>query len=331
MSLRQNLACHVTPLILRLALGVTFLWAGLGKVMERFPVEDRRTAEALVEAGALDVDRARLRGLIPPAAEQESPIEEETPADPAPPASDPEEDPAEDPDQDPGQDPGEDEGAPETPADAPPPDDGQDGAGSGDGNGAGPNAAGQQPALHSAHAVRLASDPDDTIELLRVYGLSMLIVSISETREVTEDDLARYNLSDERKAELAGQQQRFPLVPEALGNKPWPVTLAWAATITEIVAGVFLLIGFITRFSALGVGGVMLGAIWMTELGPAIQAGATMLGFLPAYEVFSPDAWKTLLWQFALMTMALGVVFSGAGALSLDRVLFGPVGGAEDD
>lgn len=311
MSLRQNLACHVTPLILRLALGVTFLWAGLGKVMERFPVEDRRTAEALVEAGALDADRARLRGLIPPAAEQESPIERETPADPAPPAS-----------QDPEEDPGEDEGAPETPADATPP---------ADGAGAGPNAAAEHPAHFPAYSIRLASDPDDTIELLRVYGLSTLFVSISETREVTEDDLARYNLSEERKAELAGKQQRFPLVPEALGNRPWPVTLAWAATITEIVAGVFLLIGFITRFSALGVAGVMLGAIWMTELGPAIQAGATMLGFLPAYEVFSPDAWKTLLWQFALLMMALGVAFSGAGALSLDRVLFGPVGAAEDD
>ncbi|TVS07864.1 MAG: DoxX family protein [Phycisphaerales bacterium] len=314
MSLRQNLACHVTPVFLRVALGVTFIWAGMGKVMERFPVEDRRTAEALVEAGALDVDRARIRGLIPPATpEQEPPVERETPADPAPPATDP---PAEDPDQDPG----EDEGATEPPASADPP----NGA---SGSTSGPDAA--APALD--HTIRLASDPDDTIEMLRVYGLSMLIVSISETREVTEDDLARYKLSDERKAELAGEQQRFPLVPAALGSKPWPVALAWAAAITEIVAGLFLLIGFITRLSALGVVGVMLGAIWMTEVGPALQAGATMIGFLPAYELFSPEAWKTLLWQFALLMMGLGVFFSGAGGLSLDRVLFGPVGGAEDD
>ncbi len=317
MSLRQNLACHVTPVFLRVALGVTFIWAGLGKVMERFEVEDRQTAEALVAAGALDVDRARLRGLIPPATpEDETPVERETPADPAPPASDP--------GTDPDQDPGEDEGATEPPASADPP----NGA---SGPEAGPEGGPNAKAPAHGHSIRLASDPDDTIEMLRVYGLSMLIVSISETREVTEEDLARYKLSDERKAELAGKQQRFPLVPEALGNKPWPVALAWAAAITEIVAGIFLLIGFITRLSALGVVAVMLGAIWMTEIGPAMQAGATMIGFLPAYELFASEAWKTLLWQLALLMMGLGVAFSGAGALSLDRVLFGPVGGAEDD
>ncbi|MCC5787937.1 MAG: DoxX family protein [Phycisphaerales bacterium] len=325
MSLRQNLACHATPVFLRVALGVTFIWAGLGKVMERFPVQDQQTAEALVEAGALDVERARLRGLIPPATpEEEPPFKDESPADPAPPATDPDPDPAEDPGQDPSQDPGEDEGATEPPASADPP---NGASGPATGPEGGPNAA----APAHDHTILLASDPNDSIEMLRVFGLSVLIVSISETREVTEDDLARYNLSDERKAELAGRQQRFPLVPEALGNKPWPVALAWAAAITEIVAGLFLLIGFITRLSALGVVGVMVGAIWMTEIGPAMQAGATMIGFLPAYEVFSPDAWKTLLWQFALLMMGLGVAFSGAGGLSLDRVLFGPVGGAEVD
>lgn len=100
------------------------------------------------------------------------------------------------------------------------------------------------------------------------------------------------------------------------------MTLAYAAAITEIVAGLFLLVGLFVRVSAFSLAGVMLGAIWLTEIGPAIQAGTARLGILPGYGLWDVGAWKTILWQLSLLCSALALVFTGPGALALDNALF---------
>ncbi len=120
----------------------------------------------------------------------------------------------------------------------------------------------------------------------------------------------------------------IPLVPAKLAQKPWPVVLAWAATLTELIGGALLVIGLFTRLSALGISFTMLVAMWLTQIGPAIQSGNTTLGFLPAYPAYSPD-WMTLSFQFALFAAATAVLFLGPGAASLDAAIFGggPGGG----
>lgn len=114
-----------------------------------------------------------------------------------------------------------------------------------------------------------------------------------------------------------------PIWPSTLAEKPWPVALAWTAAITELVIGVTLLIGLLTRLSALQVVGIMGVAMWLTQIGPAIQSGSTHLGFLPAHNPYDPGAWMPLLWQFSLFAAGLCLLFLGPGSTSMDKLLFG--------
>lgn len=119
-----------------------------------------------------------------------------------------------------------------------------------------------------------------------------------------------------------------PIWPPDLARGRWPVYLAYAVAVTELVGGMALLLGLFTRLSALGLVGVMLGAIWLTQIGPAVQSGNTLFGFLPPHGAFDVDAsgmpvWMTLLWQLLLLGAAAAVFFLGAGGLSLDRIIFG--------
>jgi putative oxidoreductase len=127
----------------------------------------------------------------------------------------------------------------------------------------------------------------------------------------------------------AGAAPKMRLWPPALADGSKPVYLAWAVAITELGGGVFLLLGLLTRAAALGVGVVMLGALWLTQIGPAIQSGSARLGFLPSYDAFDGEKWQPLLLQFALGAAAFALMFLGPGRLSLDAALLG--GRVEDD
>jgi putative oxidoreductase len=80
---------------------------------------------------------------------------------------------------------------------------------------------------------------------------------------------------------------------------PLQAAVAWG----ELLGGVALLIGFLTRIAALGIIGIMAGAIITVhgEHGFAAPKG---------YE-----------YNFVLIVMALAVVLLGPGTLALDRVL----------
>jgi uncharacterized membrane protein YphA (DoxX/SURF4 family) len=79
--------------------------------------------------------------------------------------------------------------------------------------------------------------------------------------------------------------------------------------------------------SAFSLAGTMLVAIWLTEIGPAVQSGDAILGFLPRREVYavamSPGGYVTLMWQCALLAIGLALTTLGGGRLSLDAALFG--------
>lgn len=68
---------------------------------------------------------------------------------------------------------------------------------------------------------------------------------------------------------------------------------------------------------------MMVGAMWLTVIGPAVQSGDTMLGVLPRHDAFDGEAWMTPLWQLSLFCMAVVLFFAGPGTMSLDRLLLG--------
>jgi uncharacterized membrane protein YphA (DoxX/SURF4 family) len=121
--------------------------------------------------------------------------------------------------------------------------------------------------------------------------------------------------------------KQVQLWPVALTKERWPVWAAYACTAIELVGGALILVGGLTRLSAFGIASVMMVAMWLTVIGPAIASGHTHLGFLPA----DAPARATLLMgdfsmfqlQFLCLMMSLALVFLGSGALGIDNVLFG--------
>lgn len=253
MSFRDSLAISVTPVLLRLALGITFVWAGAGKVLETMPVKGEQAA-VLANMGALTPGSAPAFEEKPKAAE---PARSDTGG--SPPAL------------------MQTTTAPSVTA---------------------------SPAQALSPAPKYsAGDFPNPVSVRRLYGIALVIHAAAHPP-----------------ADADGKAQ-MALWPANASRGMWPSVCAWAVAITELLGGMFCLVGLFTRLSALGLAGTMLGAMWLTVIGPAIQSGSTRFGFLPTYPAFGME-WKDLFWQFALFMSALGVFFSGPGTMAFDCLLF---------
>lgn len=121
--------------------------------------------------------------------------------------------------------------------------------------------------------------------------------------------------------ESAFPKEGEPVWPRRMAEGRWPVVLSYAVPTTQILAGVLLVIGWQARAAALALATFLLTAMWVTEIGPAVQTGTAVLGFLPTYPAFEERPWLHLWLQFSLLCMALSVVVAGAGGVSIDRAL----------
>lgn len=285
MSGSDPMAVTVTPIFLRLALAVTFLWAGSTKIFWTMPLQGEPVA-VLAQMG-VPLTPARAAPAAAPVPAPSTPA----PSVPLPP-----------PDAKPTKAPaGKGAAAPTT----------QPGA-------ARPVASATVATLPvlaqmspngAAGATFSAEQFSSPVEVRRLYGLALLVRGAANppARE--------------------GGGAAMPLWPPRLATGSWPVVFAWGAAITELVGGALVLVGLFTRFWAFLLAGTMAAAMWLTEIGPAVQAGKAVLGFLPPYAATDVDRWSSPLWQFSLLMIGLAVVFSGAGALSVDRSVLGPAGG----
>jgi uncharacterized membrane protein YphA (DoxX/SURF4 family) len=261
MTFSQRVAVAVPPIFLRLVLAITFLWAGLGKVIESAPFEGAAAAR-LANLGVQPELPADAPAPFPDTLPDTLP-EAHEPIDPAPPI-----DPID----------------PEARA---------------------PQSQTQAPAFvrtQTRAEVYTAADFPEPVMFKRVYGLALLVDTATTPAPGPDGTTPE------------------PFWPQWAGEGSWPVVLAWAAVATELLAAVLLIFGFLARLAGLAVAGTMVSAAWLTQIGPALQSGDTALGFLPAYPAFEIAAWTPLLWQFALFGAGMAIAFSGAGALSLDRL-----------
>ena len=272
------------PLFIRFALGVTFLWAGFGKVLEKMPVEGR-SAATLANMGVIEP--------VAPAPQPESaPAKPPVPGDvtkpdPEKPGVKPETKPDDKPE-------GKAEIKPLMSLT-------QDAA---------PAAL---PATGDRHT---AAEFPQPVMVRAVYGIALAVHDAANP------------------APAADGVTPMPLLPPKVGADRWPVYLAWACAASELLGGLFVLVGLLTRVSALSLVVTMGMAMWLTRIGPAIQSNDALLGFLPNHPAYAHDAagnalHAVLLWQFLLFCAALSLVFSGAGALSFDRALLPPLGRRE--
>lgn len=90
---------------------------------------------------------------------------------------------------------------------------------------------------------------------------------------------------------------------------PYPEILGWMAALTEFGGGILILVGFLSRVWGLGLAILMAVAI-ATVHGPNGFDLRSEAG--PGYE-----------YCFALGMTALSIFIGGAGAISLDRLIFG--------
>ncbi|MGP1309062.1 MAG: DoxX family protein [Phycisphaerales bacterium] len=250
---RRSLSSNLGPLLLRVALGAFFLWAGWSKVMVTSPYPP----EAAAVLANLGVDRAERAAVGA--------------------------------------------GAPRAPGDADAP----------DGSLPDPSSAIDGARVILAQAtpvpgrVYTAADFSGPVEMANLHNLTLLLHAKASSDK--------------------------PIWPKVLGESPWVVRMAYAAAWTELLAGAFVLIGLFTPLSAFAIACVMCAAMWLTQIGPAtLGGGPSTLGFLPPLNNFSggDDGWKTFLLQLALLCVGLSLMFSGGGALSVDRWIFGRPGGS---
>lgn len=321
MSIRSSLALNVAPLGLRVALGLTFIWAGIGKIAHTTAITDPRDQAILADWGQID---ATPESLTPP--QDEDPQDEDAQIDPSqddseqsdpietdPGLDDPETDlPSDTDDSEQTEDSPADDAVPsEDPADDQPPATEDDPVVEDDGSTEEEDAAGddtpepvEDPGILPVSYMQTA----DGVEVKRVLGLALMI-----------HHAANPGVDDEGQAKMA-------LWPQALAKGSLPVVLAWIAAILELVCGAALLTGFFTRMATLPIIGTMLTAMWLTQIGPALQAGGAYLGFLPngVFEIGPGGyAYTQLLWQFALACSGFALLLLGPGCFSIDRLIFG--------
>lgn len=86
-------------------------------------------------------------------------------------------------------------------------------------------------------------------------------------------------------------------------NWPYPVFWAWVVALVETFGGLLIVVGLFTRVAALLIGTVMALAIIKIR---GVQ------GFVGGFEL-----------EFSLLMVALALVFTGGGRLSIDRDVLG--------
>lgn len=102
-------------------------------------------------------------------------------------------------------------------------------------------------------------------------------------------------------------------------NWPMPTLMAYMAGVTELLGGALVLVGFLTRIWALGLAFTMVVAFYFVSVGYNNVFGDNPFDF--ALEK-GPE-FNTAIVQLALFVLSFGLVMTGAGAVSLDRMLFG--------
>ncbi|MFG0253114.1 MAG: DoxX family protein, partial [Phycisphaerales bacterium JB038] len=121
------------------------------------------------------------------------------------------------------------------------------------------------------------------------------------------------------------------LMLDGTSFQDYAIYLAWIAALTELIGGLLLIPGILSRVWGLGLAIAMGMAMWLTTIAPSVGNPDAFLGFWPSIAVDpGTSEWWALVtgfWQLALGIMALSIFLSGAGRISVDALFFGPGSG----
>jgi uncharacterized membrane protein YphA (DoxX/SURF4 family) len=291
MSFRDRLAVTIPPLLIRLCLALTFIWAGLGKLNK--VQYDPETAAALANMDiSVFVDQAVTPAQVTPGdTEQEPTMPDEMEAPP-------EESPTDIP-----------------PAEEPPAEENT-----------------EQPPVDDPDGLARLADPG--YRLVLVQNAQPDEDAGTQPEEAPDADPNGGPPPQYTAANFPGGVEALQLygaVASRLGGTPlesYAGLLAWLAALTELIGGLLLIPGILSRIWGLGLATAMGFALWLTTIEPSLGSTDAFLGFWPHLRPqYGSDAWWQLItgfWQLALCTMALAIFFGGPGRLSVDSLFFGP-------
>lgn len=317
MGFRESLAINVTPLLLRVGVGVVFIWAGGNKLFQHEEVSGE-TAATLANLGIIAPPVPLGVPVTPPAATP-APAPSQSPATPPADAPAPSVQPA--------------------PATQPPP------VAPG---GPAARAASLLPVVMLAQATTspAATPSASPATAPAAAPISTHAQATPAPVVIAPTVVPTYTAADfPVPVRVAQLYMIAPLLhasaqPNEQGKQLWPDRFAdpgtirllcWLAALTEFFGGVLVLVGLLTRFWSLGLAGTMVVALLLTTIGPATISGNGFLGFLPPTD--QHQLWSTMFLQLSMLLMSLGLVFSGPGALAIDRLIFSRAsrGPAPDD
>ncbi len=305
----------VSPLLVRVVLGITFIWAGLGKLI---PIVDYKGQDAAILAnlgtGVAPTPQQRAPAVEPPALAPPAslPLPESTPTGkpaPAKPSSRQSKPPAAT---------GYTSGSPtlasldvdRLPA-----------AADTTNARARPAAKGRtQPASTPAQP-ETPPKPAPALDTLPPGGKYTAAQFSEPARARRAYQLSVIMVRAAYPQPSIGTAHPRPYWPAIFATSPWVVWLAFGVAVTELFAGVLLVVGFLTRLSAVLLVCVALAAMWLTQVGPAVSTGQTTFGLLPDRTWWDPQLWAPFFWQLLIIASGIAVACMGAGALSVDRAL----------
>ncbi len=291
MRFRDALTLHTCPLLLRAALGATFIWFGLPKFdVTTFEGESAATL-AQLGIGQVSVAGGRAPAAAGSPQDVSEPDEQAAPKESAEEQGQPD---APTGDESPAPEPHSGDGAP-----APEP---RDGGAAQDQDTPASAAPTEQPVEQPAENTSAQPAPEDSGR---------------------KDSAGQANVMQTVRAR---QVEHLTIMLHSAGH-PYPQAFAWIAMITEIVGGALLLIGLFSRVWGLGLAVAMAYAFVLTSL-PVIEAkmdpAATnrLLAFVSAFRATEPQQQMGAFWQIMLFVAAWCIFIGGPGALSLDRLIF---------
>lgn len=278
----QSFSSLLAPVLIRLALGATLLWSGIGLLSAKMSVTGERAA-ILANIGAVAPKSGGGSQTVEPLKKDE-PVKPEAPAkkdEPAP-------------------------AKPEAPKPAPDPKPQTPKPASDTGFETPPL---MQVAPTTPPPQYSGADFAEPVEVPRLYRLSLLMHDAANP------------------------------VPRADGNVPpalwmksatagrWPFYVAWFNALAQVVGGAIILVGLFTRLGGF-LCSVSLGlTLWLLLIVPAVHSGTAQWGFIPAGGAWDINAagesvHGLFLWTLLQFCCALSLMLTGAGFLSLDRILF---------
>jgi len=110
---------------------------------------------------------------------------------------------------------------------------------------------------------------------------------------------------------------RLTLTLRQAGFEGWSEPVAWGAAVAQLLGGVLILVGLLTRLWAFLMV-IMLGAsFWFTSI-----QGTAMFDQNPFDWAADGSSFQEMFFTLAMFVLALGVLMTGSGVLALDNLLW---------